>query len=483
MAKQKKLDANGFRKFGLLDKVSYAAGDFGCNMSFALAGTWFTLFWTQYMKIDEILFAGLLIAFKVWDAINDTLIGAIMDASKKQYKRGKFLTYIAFGSFLLTISACLCFLPVQGADMIIKCLICTVGYVAWDAAYTIVNVPYGSMLSVITRDPGERAQLGAWRNIGAMLAGLPIGIVLPMFLYDESENLIGERLFPVALGLGVIGLIAFWFMIKTTVQRVKIDVKVSEEKFNFFKSIATFAKNRPAIGATVMPVAMFIGTYGAANATTVMFQSYFQNASISGLMTIVSMLPMFLFIPFIKPITTKIGKKEGASAGLIFSIIACVLMVVLPISPDMNGIMLYMGLQLLNGLGMGIGMCVGNAMMADAIDYNQWKTGKREEGMTYAIHSFFRKLAQGVGPSVGLVLMVALGYDADLGAAQLPGVPLKMRYLVAAMYLVSAILMYVGTKFVYNLDKKTLSIMNEELAATRVNGDAIAPECSKVNID
>ena len=63
MAKQKKLDANGFRKFGLLDKVSYAAGDFGCNMSFALAGTWFTLFWTQYMKIDEILFAGLLIAF------------------------------------------------------------------------------------------------------------------------------------------------------------------------------------------------------------------------------------------------------------------------------------------------------------------------------------------------------------------------------------------------------------------------------------
>jgi GPH family glycoside/pentoside/hexuronide:cation symporter len=228
---------------------------------------------------------------------------------------------------------------------------------------------------------------------------------------------------------------------------------------------------------------MFIGTYGAANATTVMFQSYFHNTDISGLMTIVSMFPMFLFIPFIKPITTKIGKKEGASAGLIFSIIACALMVVLPISPDMNGIMLYMGLQLLNGLGMGIGMCVGNAMMADAIDYNQWKTGKREEGMTYAIHSFFRKLAQGVGPSVGLVLMVALGYDADLGAAQLPGVPLKMRYLVAAMYLVSAILMYVGTKFVYNLDKKTLAIMNEELAETRVNGDAIAPECSKVNID
>ncbi len=477
MSKNIKLDANGHRKFGLLDKVSYAAGDFGCNMSFALAGTWFTLFWTQYMKIDEILFAGLLIAFKVWDALNDTLIGAIMDASKKQYKRGKFLTYISFGSFLLAIAACLCFLPIQGADMIVKCIVCTVGYVAWDAAYTIVNVPYGSMLSVITNDPGERAQLGAWRNIGAMLASLPIGIALPMFLYDESDNLIGERLFPVAIVLGVIGLIAFRFMIKTTVQRVQTNVKVSEEKFSFFKSVAAFAKNRPAIGATVMPVAMFIGTYGAANATTSMFQSYFHNAEISGLMTIVSMLPMFLFIPFIKPIATKVGKKEGAAFGLIFSIIACALMVILPITPDMNGIMLYMMLQLLNGLGMGIGMCVGNAMMADAIDYNQWKTGKREEGMTYAIHSFFRKLAQGVGPSIGLVLMVALGYDAELGAAQPEGVPLRMRYLVAAMYLVSAILMYVGTQFVYNLDKKTLAQMNAELAVIRAGEAApVVPE-------
>lgn len=463
MAKKIVLDENGHRKFGMRDKVSYAAGDFGCNMSFALAGTWFTTFWTQYMHIDELVFAALLIAFKVWDAINDTLIGAFMDASTKQYKRGKFLTYISFGSFLLAAAACLCFLPVPNAPMLIKCIVCAVGYVAWDAAYTIVNVPYGSMLSVITADPGERAQLGAWRNIGAMVASLPIGIILPILLYDENDNIIGDRLFPVAIILGVFALAAFWFMIKNTVQRVDTNVKASGQKFNFFRSILTFTKNRPAIGATLMPVAMFIGTYGAASATTSMFQSYFHEASMSGLMTIVSMLPMFVFIPFIKPIVTKFGKKEAASFGLIFSVIACALMLIIPITPDMNGVLVYMALQIFNGFGMGVGMCVGNAMMADAIDYNQWKFGKREEGMTYAIHSFFRKLAQGVGPSIGLVLMVALGYNADLGSAQPEGVPLNMRYLVAAMYLVSAILMFVGTAFVYNLDKKTLKQMNEEL--------------------
>ena len=469
MSKQIIRDEKGRRKFGTLDKVSYAAGDFGCNMSFALAGTWFTLFWTQYMKIDEILFAGLLIAFKVWDAINDTLIGAIMDSSKKQYKRGKFLSYISFGSILLSVAACLCFLPIPNANPIIKCIICTIGYVAWDAAYTIVNVPYGSMLSVITDDPGQRAQLGAWRNIGALLASLPIGIILPIVLYDANDEIIGQRLFPIAVILGVIALVAFTFMVKTTVQRVDTKVDVSEQKFNFFKSIKTFAKNRPAIGATLMPVAMFIGTYGAAQATSVMFQTFFHQPKLSGLMTIVSMLPMFVFIPFIKKIVVKYGKKESAAFGLIFSIISCILMLVVPFTPDMKGVLIYVILQILNGFGMGIGMCVGNAMMADAIDYNQWKFGKREEGMTYAIHSFFRKLAQGVGPSLGLVLMVALGYDADLGSLQPEGVPLKIRYLVAAMYLVSSILMYVGTKFVYNLDKDTLEQMNKELALVKEN--------------
>ncbi|MBR6607622.1 MAG: MFS transporter, partial [Oscillospiraceae bacterium] len=144
MAKTAKVDANGIRKFGILDKLSYAAGDAGCNCSFALAGTWFTLFWTEYMHIDPLFFSALLIAFKVWDAVNDTLIGSIMDASKKQYKRGKFLAYISFGSFILAAAACVCFLPIPNANMIVKCLICTLGYVAWDAAYTIVNVPYGA---------------------------------------------------------------------------------------------------------------------------------------------------------------------------------------------------------------------------------------------------------------------------------------------------------------------------------------------------
>lgn len=105
--------------------------------------------------------------------------------------------------------------------------------------------------------------------------------------------------------------------------------------------------------------------------------------------------------------------------------------------------------------------------MADAIDYNQWRFGVREEGTVYSLHSFFRKLAQGLGPSLVLVIMVALGYVEANQGSQTPDVALNMRYLVAGLYLFSALMQFVSLAIIYNIDKKTLAHMNAELEARR----------------
>jgi GPH family glycoside/pentoside/hexuronide:cation symporter len=254
-----------------------------------------------------------------------------------------------------------------------------------------------------------------------------------------------------------------------TTIRVDVDVRCNDaQKFNIITAIINFCKNRPAIGATMGACAYFISMYGAQAATAVMFQSYFRNAQISGLMQVVSMLPMFVFMPFIAKIVRKYGKKEAASFGCIFSIIACVLMCVVPIPASNTGMLMYVGFQVLNGLGMGIYVCVSYSMMADAIDYNEWKFGVRDEGTIYAIHSFFRKLAQGVFPSIGLIVAASLGYVATLGPDQPFEVALNMRYLVAVMYLIAAVVQFVSVKFVFNLDKKTLEKMNSELNARKM---------------
>ena len=459
-----KLDANGFRKFGMRDCLAYAAGDFGCNMSFALKGT-MAIFWTQFMGLD-LIYSALLIVVQVWDAINDPLIGSLVDSDRRQYKRNKFLQYIHWGSIGLIIGGSCCFLPFPNAPVVAKCIIFIAGYVVWDAFYTVANVPYGSLLSLISDKPADRASLSAWRSVGSIGGNMLPMIILPFIIYDANDNLIGERVFIAALIMGMIGFVCFQYMIKNTEIRVETEIKLDDQpKFNVFKAMANFCKNRPAVGATLAACGMFIGMQGAATAVTVLFQSYFHNVQASGIVQMFAMIPIFVFTPLARKMVTKFGKKELASVGAICSLVASILMFVLPITGDTKGMVFYVLCQLINSLGMGIYSTVSWAMMGDAIDYNEWKFGVREEGTVYALHSFFRKLAQGVGPAVIIAIMVALGYVGANEGNQTAEVALRMRYLVPATYAFSAVMQFVGLGLVYNLDKKTTAKMTEELNA------------------
>ncbi len=473
--KQPVLDANGHRKFGMRDCLAYAAGDLGCNMSFALKGT-MALFWTQVMGMSA-WYSLLLIIVQVWDAVNDPLIGSMIDADKKQYKRNKFLQYILVGSIGLIVGGACCFLPFPGAPVWAKFIIFIAGYVIWDAFYTIANVPYGSLLSLISNDPADRASLSAWRSIGSMVGNMLPMVILPFLIYNADESLNGNMVFVAALVMGILGFICFQFMIRNTEIRVETKVAAHEkqEKFNVFKAMGNFLHNRPAVGATLAAMGMFIGMQGAATAVSVTFQIYFKNTEISGIVQLFAMIPIVLFTPLARKMVTKYGKKELSVVGAICSIIGGLgLFVITPNNTNLD-LLIYVLCQLVYSLGLGIYSTVSWAMMGDAIDYNEWKTGKREEGVVYSLHSFFRKLAQGVGPAVALIIMQGMGYrnnaiDPETGAAFIDVTKLSwdfaidLRTLVAVLFLASAVMQFIGLGLVYNLDKKTLTKMNQELA-------------------
>ncbi len=476
MKKEIKRDANGYRKFGIRDSVAYAAGDLGCNMSFALKGT-MSIFWTQFMGMD-LWYALLLIIVQVWDAINDPLIGSIIDADKRTYKRNKFLTYIWAGSIGLIIGGACCFLPFPNAPTWAKFIIFIAGYVVWDAFYTVANVPYGSLLSLISNDVKDRASLSAWRSVGSIFGNMLPMVILPFIIYDKDNNLIGERVFIAALIMGILGFFCFQFMIRNTEIRVEQNIELSEEKekFNVLKAFGNFVKNRPAVGATVAAMGMFIGMQGAATAVTVIFQSYFKNVQISGIVQLFAMIPIVVFTPLARKAVARFGKKELATFGSIVSIVSGLgLFIVTPNNTNVD-LIIYIVCQLIFSLGLGIYSTVSWAMMGDAIDYNEWKTGKREEGTVYSLHSFFRKLAQGIGPSLVLIIMVAFGYVGANEGNQTWEVAINMRYIVAATYMFSAILQFIGLGVIYNLDKKTLAKMNDELGRNEdtVNSDSLA---------
>ena len=494
------LDANGHRKFGIRDSVAYAAGDLGCNMSFALKGT-MAIFWTQVMGMSA-WYSILLIIVQVWDAINDPIIGTMIDADNRKYKRNKFLQYIFVGSIGLIVGGACVFIPVPGLPPIAKAIIFVAGYVVWDAFYTIANVPYGSLLSLISSDPSDRASLSAWRSIGGMLGNMVPMVLLPILIYDNNV-LNPTKTFLTAFFMGILGFICFQFMIKNTEIRVEKEITLNEEqpKFNVIKAMGNFLKNRPAMGATIAAMGMFIGMQGATTAVTVTFQSYFKNTAISGIVSMFAMIPIVLFTPLARKMVAKYGKKELSVIGSIAYIAGALILFAGPLGiiPVSDGnttvdLIIYVVGQLVCSLGLGIYSTVSWAMMGDAIDYNEWKTGNREEGIVYSLHSFFRKLAQGVGPAVAVAIMGTLGYvnNAYLNSATgeythtpIEGVPFdaidpsafswdvasKIRLLVAILYLVAGIMQFIGLGLVYNLDKKTLEQMNEELDARHSTAD------------
>ncbi|MBR2861159.1 MAG: MFS transporter [Clostridia bacterium] len=487
MKKEVKLDANGHRKFGLRDSVAYAAGDLGCNMSFALKGTIMPLFWTQVMGLSA-WYSLLIVILQFWDAINDPLIGSIVDADKRKYKRNKFLQYIWAGSIGLIIGGACCFLPFPGAPEWAKIIIFMAGYVIWDAFYTVANVPYGSLLSLISKEPADRASLSAWRSIGSMIGNMVPMIILPFLVYNKDGSLNGPMVFVAALVMGVLGFLCFQFMIKNTEVRVDTDVKTTEDqpKFNVFKAMKNFVKNRPAVGATLAAMGMFIGMQGANTAVAVTFQIYFDSPQISGLISMFSMIPIVVFTPLARKMVTKYGKKELSLVGSVCYIVgAAVLLLaplgIIPVTETSTGLdlIVYVVAQLIMALGLGIYSTVSWAMMGDAIDYNEWKTGTREEGVVYSLHSFFRKLAQGVGPAVALTIMQGMGYvnnakpDASGNFTEIDvnlfswDFALEVRSLVAILFLVAGVMLFIGLGIVYNLDKKTLAQMNKELEERR----------------
>ena len=520
MTKEVKLDANGHRKFGIRDKVAYAAGDLGCNMSFSLKGTVQT-FWLVFMMLETGLLSGLLLLVQIWDAVNDPLIGTLIDNDKRKYKMGKFKTYIFIGACGLLIGGAAVFLPLPDAPKVLKAVIFVVGYIVWDAFYTIANVPYGSMLNLVTENAGERAQLSTWRSIGSMIGNLLPSILLPMLIwqkvrYDGTtsfldkieipegaeemfspdkfhsnpntgeayvngdevlspltgkpiEILLGNRVFFAALIMGVIGFLAFIFMLKMiTVRADEASVKTTEktEKFNIFKAFGKFSRNRAAVGATLAAMGMFLGMNAATTANTIMFATYFNLASMSGLVQMIGFLPMFIFMPFIAKIVEKFGKKEAAVVGTVVSVIGGAIMLIFPtISNVRTSLVVYLIGLCVFGIGMGVYTCVSWAMMGDAIDYNEWRFGTREEGTVYSLHSFFRKLAQGIGPSVVLLIMGVLGYVSKYGTiGQSSETAHNMCWLVAGLYMFSAVIQFVGIALIYNLDKKTLKTIHEDLA-------------------
>ena len=460
-------NGNALPPFGWKDKIGYALGDFGCNLSFALISAFMVDFYTQYIGIPSAAWAIIIIMTKVWDGVNDPIMGGIMDAIHVKNAKSKFKPWMSIGAIGLIVSGALVFLPIPNAATWVKITVCVVTYLLWDICYTLLNVPYGALSSAITGNPIERTQLSTWRSIGAAIGGA-LCVVLPMFVYDDNNNIMGGRLIWIGIILGAIAYVAYMFCLKLTTERVAVP-KAEKQKFNYIKTLKGFLKNRPLLGLCLASFAQIVFLMSCTQTAKWLFQVHFGNADVMvTVATVIAYLPMVFFIPFTSRIVKKIGTKLAVAVPLFLSLIASLVMMFVPMPANTAGTVTFIVGLMLVQTGGGLFSLLAWAMVNDCIDYQQIKTGMREEGSVYALYSLFRKISQGVALSLPLLCMEAVGYDANVKpiTAQDPGVAERMVMVSFVLMFVGAALMLAAFFLVYNLGKKQVEEISLKLGKT-----------------
>lgn len=445
------------RPFGMRDKIGYALGDFGCNMSFAFINNYLMLFYVTCMGIKPGHFALIIFLGKVFDAINDPIIGGLCDSAKPT-KDGKFKPWIKWASLPLLLSSVLMFIYVPEASYAVKVIMCLVLYCVWSVSYTSVNVPYGSMQSVITNVPSERSSLSTFRSIGAMFAQIPVMLLLPLLVYDDNKNPRGDLFIVFVAVMGVIGCISFVFLRKMVTERVAPTIS-EKQKFNYLETLKAFFKNRHMLGVTISTVSYLALMMTVTNSIQYIFMCWFKNTDLISTATIIAGLPVAFGIVAVKPLSKKFTKKQLCTYPFLISAISSGVAAFVKIQNPY----IWMALVGVAMFGAAFYLVLMWALVADCIDFQEVSTGRREEGSIYATYSFFRKIAQGLGAAIIAIGLDLTGYDQNLGALeQQSGVAEKIYFMTGILPFIGAIICLLSMHFLYTLDDAPLKAEKTE---------------------
>ncbi len=452
------------------EKLGYALGDTGGILTFSLIGAFQNFFYTNTLGISPAKIITLIFIARIWDAVNDPMWGAFID-SRKPTKQGRFRPYIFGFSIPLAVSAVMMFTVIPGLSEAKYLLFSYITYIAYGMFYTAVNIPYGSLASVITDDEKERSSLSMWRSIGAGIGGLPGTIILPLIVYDtiDKENdikALNSTRFTVCVAvLAAISVLVYYLHFKWTKERI-IPTKKEKGDFSAIQTVKDLLKSRPFVTVSITSMLLVTFQFYYQSTYPYLFNDYFKKPELYAVVTICTYIPMGIFIPIMNKLIGKIGKKELCTAGLIFAAVTnLALYFIQPENP-----IVFLVFVFFSGMGQTFLVLEIWALVMDVIDYHEYKTGRREEGTAYALFSFMRKLGQTLA-GVGLnALLAFINYNADdiKNSISTTGETLDKLYDIST--LVPAIVlsfMALSLGFGYNLSKKKLSEMRNALELNR----------------
>ncbi|MCI8494756.1 MAG: MFS transporter [Lachnospiraceae bacterium] len=456
------------KPFGIKDKLGYMFGDFGNDFTFIFASSFLMVFYTNVLGIDPKMVGVLFLVARVVDAFTDIGMGRIVDRLPSS-RDGKFRPWIkricvpvAFASFLMYQSS------LVSASMTVKIIYMFVTYILWGSIlYTAINIPYGSMASAITDNPRQRAELSTFRSMGATFASVVIMMVAPVVVYYKDENgnqIVSPTNFTLIAGaFGVLAVICYILCYQLTRERVKIE-KVNGGKMpGLGETFYALFSNRALLAIIGAAIFLLLSSLMGQSMNNYLFAEWFKNTGALSVMGFVGVPTSLILAVFTGKITEKFGKKEAGAAGMLFTGIVFILLFLFKVRNPW----VFVGVTFLGNFGMYYFNMVVWAYITDVIDYQEMKTGNREDGTVYGVYSFARKIGQALAGGVSGFALSAIGYVSEPGAVQTDSVR-EGIYNIATIfpglcYVIVALILI----FAYPLSKNVVQRNGEILTERR----------------
>lgn len=443
-------------KLSPLKKILYGFGDTGFSLTSTIVGAYFAIFLTDVVNLPPAMAAIAIFIGRSWDYINDPLIGHISDRTRTRWGRRR--PFLLFGALPFALAFILMWLrpPLEGPVALV--LYYAFVYVLYDAAATFVQMPYFSLTPELTDDYDERTSLTTYRMFFS-IAGSLAAFTLPLMIIGGFRPENAPRVVTMAVLFAAISAVPLWVVFFSTREQLAFQ---AQPRPKILASLKAASKNRPFIfGAGIFLltwVSIDILQAGLLYFIKYVVQREPQSDLIMGsiFVTAIFALPLWNWV------SKRWNKRVAYMAGVGFWAIVQLVLISLNPASVMSFVIF---LCVLAGIGVSAAHVLPWSILPDAVEWDEWQTGERHEGLFYSLVTLAQKVASSIAIPLTLLILDASGYVAN--AAQQPSSSLTgIRIIVGP---IPAVMLIGGILFaaLYPLNRDQFQQMVSELGKRR----------------
>ena len=396
-------------KLGFLPVFAYGFGDVGCNFSWMFVGNFLMFFYTDVFGISMAAVATLMLVSRVWDAVNDPVVGLLADRTNTRW--GRYRPWLAFGAPLTAIVLALTFWahPLWSESAKVAYMYVTYGLLV--LGYTCVNLPYGTLCGAMTQDMDERARLNTSRSLAAMIAIGVINVITLPLVNAFGGKTSANAYLSVAILYGIVFACCHLYCFAHTRETVR--AAAPKARIPLAVQLKAVCRNRPYLAALLGQFLFGAVLYGR-NADYLYYFKYVAgDENIFTTFALVIVLPSVFGAVLFRPLFALTGNKGRAAAILAF-LTGLGMFAIYPFTPNGSPVLFYATAALAQFFFAGFNTAI-YAIIPDCVEYGEWKTGVRNDGFQYSFISFGNKMGMALGTASLAAFPGLAGYLEPVG--------------------------------------------------------------------